>query len=362
MEELKKLREKIDLIDAKLLDLLEKRARVAKEIYLIKQRDNIPIFDVLREDEKLAWVGNYVKLFPKEAATKIFVEIFSATRKIGGNVKVAYLGPEGSFSHLASISVFGSSAEFSSGGLEDIFLKVQKGETDFGVIPMENSRDGLVGESLDLLLESNVKIIYEVSMKVSFCFFSNAEDIKDVKRLYSHQKALVQCSKWIKDNLVDVDIIYTSSTSEGARRAYQDKQGGAIASEEISKILDFKIFIRDIQDSPDERTEFAVISSNDLYEKLISTRDSAGKKIRVSFCFSVVDEPGSLFRVLQPIAKRKINMKKIHSRPDKITKRYNFFVEIERPNNRSIMERTFTDMKKNTVFFKIFGEYPYRVI
>ncbi|CUU00975.1 chorismate mutase / prephenate dehydratase [Candidatus Kryptobacter tengchongensis] len=359
LKELENLRQKIDKIDKKIVELLDDRASVAKKIYLLKRKNNIPVFDVLREDEKISWVQSCVKHFPKDSARKVFVEIFSGTRKLAKDMKVAYLGPEGSFSHLAAVNVFGSSVEFLPEDLSGIFEKVQRSDVDYGVIPIENSRDGLVGETLDLLLESKVKIIYEVSMKVSFCFFSNADSLKNVKRIYSHQKAIIQCSKWIRENLGKVDVVYTSSTSDGAKRAYEDIEGGAIASEEISKIMNFKIFYKDIQDSVDERTDFAIISADE--DIFVSPK----RKIlnpRISFCFSVLDEPGALFKALYPIARRKINMKKIHSRPDKITKRYNFFVEIEEPRNEKIVYKTFEDIKKNSVFFRVFGKYPYKVI
>lgn len=362
MDELEKLRKLLDRLDEKILELLDERAKLAKRIYSFKQKNRVPVFDVLREDEKIRWVQENVRYFPKDSVSKIFVEIFSGMRKLGGNVRVAYLGPEGSFSHIASKAVFGSVAELIPYNLDEIFLKVQEGEVDYGVIPIENSRDGLVGESLDLLLESRVRIIYEVSIKVSFCFFSNAESLKDVRRIYSHQKAIAQCFRWIKENFKEVELIYTSSTSEGARMAHSDREGGAIASEEIRKLMEFKIFVKNVQDFPGERTDFAVIASDELSGPSSARHLVRGNAMRVSFCFSVMDEPGALFRVLRPIARRKINMKKIHSRPDKITRRYNFFVEIEAPPDRKTIERTFEDIKKNTVFFKIFGEYPYRVI
>lgn len=361
MDELEKVRKKIDELDKKLVELIDKRARLAKQVYLIKQKRGLPVFDAAREAKKISWAQEQVKHFPKEAIKRIFVELFSGTRKIGRNIKVAYLGPEGSFSHIASLSIFGSSTEHIPYSLEEIFIKVQEKSVDYGVIPIENSRDGLVGESLDLLIEYNVKIIYEVSLKVSFCFFSNADDISQVKRLYSHQKAIAQCSRWIRDNLRNPEVIFTSSTSEGARRAYEDKEGGAIASEEILKFWNFNLVVKDVQDLPDERTDFAVISA-ETYSEDHFNEPKRHLNMRVSFCFSVIDKPGSLLKALYPIAKRKINMKKIHSRPDKITKRYNFFVEIEKPPSRKIVEETFEDIKKNTTFFKNFGEYPYRTI
>lgn len=355
MKELEKLRKKIDLIDKKILQLLEDRLKVAKKIYEIKQKNDFPVFDIEREEEKIIWAEKHAKLLPKDSARKIFVEIFSATRKIGGNVKVAYLGPEGSFSHIAAINVFGSSAMFFPCDLPEVFAKVQGKDVDYGVIPIENSRDGIVGESLDLLIENNVKIIYELSMNISFCFFSNSP-LERIKRIYSHQKAIAQCSRWIRENLRGAEVIYTSSTSEGAKMAFEDDEGGAIASEEILKFWNFRTVIRNIQDFPDERTDFAVISG-----KQVKLRGRI-KDIRVSFCFSVLDEPGALFKALYPIAKRKINMKKIHSRPDKITKRYNFFVEIEKKCSDSVLEKTFNDIKKYSVFLKVFGEFPYRRI
>ncbi len=391
-ERIKKLRQKIDKIDEKIITLLDARAKIAKKIYEIKRKSNMTSFDPFREDEKIIFVEQNIKVFPKSSAKQIFVEIFSGTRKLYEDIKVGFLGPEGSFSWEAAIKVFGQSCIFLPlTNIEDIFEATEKFLCNYGVVPLENSRDGIVGETLDLLVEKKVKIVYEISLPVSFSLLSKSDDISNIKRIYSHQKAIAQCSRWIRENLKNAEVIYTSSTSEGARLASEDPEGSAISPERLSQKYNLKVLFSNIQDSYGERTEFIVIRKEDEYdneykqgynrkEDKIVLKQKGGtilskqqhfdlnniffgksSDIREAFCFSIKDEPGALYRVLEPLAQNKINMKKIHSRPDKITKRYNFFVEIERKHgdNKKI-QSAFEKISKNITFFKTLGVYAFR--
>jgi chorismate mutase/prephenate dehydratase len=391
-ERIKKLRQKIDKIDAKIINLLDTRAKIAKKIYEIKRQSNMTSFDPFREHEKIIFVEQNIKVFPKSSAKHIFVEIFSGTRKLYEDIKVGFLGPEGSFSWEAALKVFGQSCIFLPlTNIEDIFEATEKFLCNYGVVPLENSRDGIVGETLDLLVEKKVKIVYEISVPVSFSLLSMSDDISKIKRIYSHQKAIAQCSRWIRENLKNAEVIYTSSTSEGARLASEDPEGSAISPERLSQKYNLKVLFSNIQDSYGERTEFIVIRKEDEYDneyreyrkedkpvlkdkgrtilnlnkqhyfesdKIFFGRSS---DIREAFCFSVKDEPGALYRVLEPLAQNKINMKKIHSRPDKITKRYNFFVEIERKHgDDKKIQSAFEKISKNIIFFKTLGVYAFR--
>ncbi len=356
-------RARIDEIDRKILSLLDERAKLALKIYDIKRKNDISVFDPIREDEKIKWAYENVFYFPPQSAASVFVEIFSGTRKLWGDIRVSYLGPEGSFSHEVGISVFGSSVILiPSRDIEEVFRSVSAGDADYGVVPIENSRDGLVGETLDALMSYDTSIVYEVSFPISFAFLSNVQ-LDKVKRIYSHPKAIAQCSRWIKENLHHAEIIYTSSTSEGARLASEDERAGAIASEKVAEIFKIKVLEKNIQDSHGERTDFIIISKFAKGDREISAALwkslETGKDKKMSLCFSVIDRPGALFHALEPLAKRKINMKKIHSRPDRVTKRYNFFIEIECARGKNIDE-ALSEMGERVLFMKIFGEYPYR--
>ncbi len=356
-------RARIDEIDRKILSLLDERAKLALKIYDIKRKNDISVFDPIREDEKIKWAYENVFYFPPQSAASVFVEIFSGTRKLWGDIRVSYLGPEGSFSHEVGISVFGSSVILiPSRDIEEVFRSVSAGDADYGVVPIENSRDGLVGETLDALMSYDTSIVYEVSFPISFAFLSNVQ-LDKVKRIYSHPKAIAQCSRWIKENLHHAEIIYTSSTSEGARLASEDERAGAIASEKVAEIFKIKVLEKNIQDSHGERTDFIIISKFAKGDREISAALwkslGTGKDKKMSLCFSVIDRPGALFHALEPLAKRKINMKKIHSRPDRVTKRYNFFIEIECARGKNIDE-ALSEMGERVLFMKIFGEYPYR--
>ncbi|GBD04208.1 P-protein [bacterium HR19] len=361
-DRLEVLRKKIDEIDDKILELIEKRADLARKIYEIKKREGLEIFDSLREDEKLKYIQEKVSSFPKDSAKNIFVEIFSGTRKIWKELKIGYLGPEGSFSWEAAQKVFGnSSAYISYQTLKDVFLYSELGECDYGVVPLENSRDGIVGETLDLLIDHNVKIVHQISIPVSFSFLSSIQDKNKIRRIYSHPKAIAQCSRWIRENLPGVEIIYTNSTADGAKMAKEDNEGGAIGPSRLSHIFGLNILAEHIEDSYGEKTEFIVIKKKDKDDDFFKRRISHRVQMRLSFCFSVKDEPGALFRVLEPLAKRKINMKKIHSRPDRNTRRYNFFIEIETNEKvRREIDEVFADITRNVIFIKVFGEYSLR--
>jgi chorismate mutase/prephenate dehydratase len=361
-DKLEVLRKKIDKIDDKILELIEKRANLARKIYEIKRREGLEIFDSLREDEKLKYVEQKVSSFPKDSAKNIFVEIFSGTRKIWKELKIGYLGPEGSFSWEAANKIFGNSSSYISyHTLKDIFLYSELGECDYGVVPLENSRDGIVGETLDLLIDHNVKIVHEISIPVSFSFLSSIQDKSKIKRIYSHPKAIAQCSRWLRENFPGAEIIYTNSTADGAKMAKEDSEGGAVGPSRLSHIFGLNILAEHIEDSHGEKTEFIVIKKKDRDDDFFRGRNRGRVLMRLSFCFSVKDEPGALFRVLEPLARRKINMKKIHSRPDRNTKKYNFFIEIETNEKvRREIEKVFEDIKKNVIFIKVFGEYSLR--
>ena len=368
--ELEILRKEIDKIDERILKLLDKRAKVAKKIYEVKRKKGIDIFDSLREDEKLEKIEKSVLYFPPKSAKSVFLEIFSGTRSIAKDISVAFLGPEGSFTWEVSLNIFGSSAFYMPvSSIDGVFKFVEEERSDYGVVPIENSRDGLVGETFDLLLERDVRIVHEVSFPISLAFLSSSDSLKEIRRVYSHPKAIAQCLTWIRQNLGDVEIIHTSSTSEGARLSVEDKQSGAIASEKSAEIYGLNILAKNVQDFP-ERTEFIVIKKGGYHEaghvenekQRKEERKKKKRVMRISLSFSIKDEPGALFSALSSFAKNKINMKKIHSRPDKLTKKYNFFVEIEGDFSDEGIKRAIYELEKKSSFVRIFGEFSFREI
>ena len=367
--ELEILRKEIDKIDERILKLLDKRAKVAKKIYEVKRKKGIDIFDSLREDEKLEKIEKSVLYFPPKSAKSVFLEIFSGTRSIAKDISVAFLGPEGSFTWEVSLNIFGSSAIYKPvSSIDGVFKFVEEERSDYGVVPIENSRDGLVGETFDLLLERDVRIVHEVSFPISLAFLSSSDSLKEVRRVYSHPKAIAQCITWIRQNLGDVEIIYTPSTSEGARLSAEDGKSGAVASEKSAEIYGLNILAKNIQDFP-ERTEFIVIKKGGYHETGHGENGEQGKNrvkkkraMRISLSFSIKDEPGALFSALSSFAKNKINMKKIHSRPDKLTKKYNFFVEIEGDFSDEGVKRAIHELERKSSFVRIFGEFSFREI
>jgi chorismate mutase/prephenate dehydratase len=349
------IRKKIDKVDDKILELLNKRAKLILQLAKEKEKRNIPYYVPIREKKIFERIlKNNKGPLPQTAVKSIFREIISSSLSLEKELKVAYLGPPASFTHIAVLEKFGSQIKcVSESSIKDVFLVVEKKEADYGVVPIENSTEGVINHTLDMFLNSNLSICAEIYINVSHNFLSRGE-LKDIKRVYSNPQAFAQCKIWLRNNLkTDLEFIEVSSTTYAAELAQKDKNSAAIASKLAAERYGLKILFENIQDNPDNKTRFLVIGD--------SKNERSGKD-KTSLMFSVKNKPGALFSALAPLSKHRVNMTMIESRPagHKIWE-YVFFVDIQGYVEDEPVKKALSEMEKHCLFLKILGSYPEEV-
>ncbi len=349
---LKERRKEIDRVDRQILRLLNRRARIVLEVGKQKAKEGKGIYDPVREEETLNRLSaENTGPFPQEALSTVFREIISASRSLEGPLRVSFFGPEGSFTHLATLRHFGSSLQLvSKSGIDEVFAEVEQQRAEFGVVPVENSLEGSVGRTLDLFIDSDLKVFAEVLLPVSHDLLSLSARLTDIKRVYSHPQAFAQCRRWLKENLSDRKWYEVESTAQAARKALTDPEGAAIASEFAGRIYGLHTLKERIEDSALNVTRFLVLSRN---------RAKKSRRDKTSLLLSMKDEPGSLFRALEPLAREGINLTKIESRPLKRKAwEYIFFIDLDGHVNEQKIQKALRKVEKHCLFLKVLGSYP----
>ncbi len=346
---LEKNRKEIDCVDEKIVELLSKRLSLAEEIGKEKKELNKEVYDPVREEQIIEKLAKKA-VFPKEGIDSIFREIFSISRKAQAPVKVAYLGPETTFTHSAAIKHFGTQTEFEAkDSIKEVFNSVEKEKNDYGVVPIENSLEGSVSRTYDRFLVSELNIVAEISLKVSHNLLSKYR-LREIKKIYTHPMAYAQCREWVAKNLPNAEIIEVSSTAKGAEEASVYINSAAIGSELAAKKYGLTVTAENIQDKTSNYTRFLVIG------KKIPKKATNSK---TSIVFSAKHEPGSLFNALEPLKHNKVNMTKIESRPTRMRNwEYVFFVDFQGYIDDNNIQKALGEMKKNTSMLKILGSYP----
>ncbi|MCG2721769.1 MAG: prephenate dehydratase, partial [Thermodesulfovibrionales bacterium] len=320
MKELDKLRKEIDGIDDEVLALLNKRAKVVLGIGHIKRNEKAKFYSPEREREILGRLTSLNKgPFPNEAVKVIFREILSASLSLEEPLRIGCLGPLATFTHLAAIRHFGSASVIVPViTIKEVFDAVEAEKADFGVVPIENSTEGIISYTLDLFMDYDLKVSAEVMLKITHNLLSKSGDKTKIRKIYSFSPPTAQCRRWLAANMAGVPIIEATSTANAAELASRDDEAAAIASELAAEIYNLKFVEKSIEDSKHNFTRFLVISKE--FPKK-SGRD------KTSVMFSVKNKPGSLYSVLEPFKKAKINLTKIESRPSKRKAwEYRFFV------------------------------------
>ena len=351
-ERLKVLREEIDRLDAELLRLLNVRAQKALEIGEIKKREGLPLYIPHREREVLeGLVRANPGPFPSGALEVIFREVISACLSLQRPVRVAYLGPEATHTHQAALEYFGASVEFLPVRfVEGIFQAVERGQAHYGVVPFENSTEGVVSSTVDMFFSSPAKIVGETYLRVSHHLLCLSGDRRDVKRVYSHPHATAQCKKWLSLHLPGVPVVDVPSTAEAAARAAQDPDAGAIASETAAILYGLKVAQAGIEDVRENYTRFLVLGREEM--------EPTGRD-KTSLLFSVPHEVGALCRILHVFAQRGINLTKIESRPSKEKAwDYLFYVDFEGHAGEDKVKQALEDLKGMALTLKVLGSYP----
>ncbi|RMG71847.1 MAG: prephenate dehydratase [Nitrospirae bacterium] len=349
---LKKLRKEIDQIDEEILRLLNRRAEVVLKVAEEKRKKNQRFYVPHREHEILQRLTRLNKgPFPNDALRVIFREIISASLSLEEPLKVACLGPLATFTHLAAIRHFGSFAKIIAvDSIKDVFEAVLEKSADYGVVPIENSNEGVVSHTLDMFMDVDLKVSAEIMLEVTHNLLSKSGDIKKIKKIYSHPQAFAQCRRWLERNLPDAELIDTTSTAKAAELAAKDPKGAAIASDLAAKMYDLKFVKRGIEDNKNNYTRFLVISED--------FPEPTGKD-KTSIMLSIKDKPGALFEVLTPFYKEKINLTKIESRPSKRKAwEYIFFIDLEGHINDKKVMKALKAVEKYCIFLKVLGSYP----
>jgi chorismate mutase/prephenate dehydratase len=353
MKELEKLRKEIDEIDTELLNLLNRRANVVIDIAHIKRNEKAKFYSPEREQEILERIIALNKgPFPNNTLRGIYREILSASLSLEEPLKIAYMGPLATFTHLAALRHFGSSAIFVSvESIKDVFDAVEAGKTEFGVVPIENSTEGVVSYTLDMFIDYDLKVSAEVMLEISQNLLSKSGDKAKIKKIYSNPHAAAQCRRWLESNLPGIPTLKTTSTARAADLAAQDEEAAAIASELAAKVYDMQFVEKDIEDSKHNFTRFLIIS------KEFPPKTGRDK---TSIMFSIKDKPGALYDILYPFKKAKINLTKIESRPSRRKAwEYIFFVDMEGHIDDKNLKKAIANIKDNCLYLKILGSYPH---
>lgn len=346
------LRKKIDTVDRKIIDLLNERTQYSKQIGKIKDQENLPYYQPEREKAIIDKLQEYNNGdFPQAVIESIFKEVFSASRALQKKLKVAYFGLPGSFTHAACIKQFGSSADsYSVVNITDIFKEVQNDKADYGIVPVENSYEGVVTHTLDMFVDFPLKICSERFLKISQCLISNLSDLKEIKKVYSHRQALAQCRLWLENHLPHAETIEASSTSEAAKIAQWDKYSASIGSEISAEIYGLNVLADNIQDAKENITRFLVIGKTDC---------SYTGEDKTSLILTIKDEVGALLKILTPFNERGVSLSKIESRPSR--KRawdYFFFLDARNHISEKPLADAIEEVKKYCLNVQNLGSYP----
>jgi chorismate mutase/prephenate dehydratase len=351
-EQLQPLRAAIDQVDRKLVELLNERARLALEVGHVKRTGNAPVYRPDREAEVLRKVAALNAGPLAEAAlTGIYREVISACRALERPLKVAYLGPPGTFSELAMIKQFGSGV----GGepavsIDEVFRAAETGAVDFAVVPVENSTEGAVSRSLDLLLLTPLKIMAEVSVPVRHHLLTLSGTLEGVTRIVTHPQSLGQCIGWLNQHVPNLERQTVASNAEAARIAAHDPTAAAIAGENAASLYGLAVAAGHIQDDPQNRTRFAVLGRQEVGP---TGRD------KTSLILSVPNRAGAVYHMLTPLAQHGVSMTRFESRPAKMgTWEYYFYVDIEGHERDPRVAAALEALRGVCAFYKSLGSYP----
>jgi chorismate mutase/prephenate dehydratase len=346
-------RNRIDTLDDQILDLLAERAGVAREIAQAKRAAKVAVFhDPERERRVLErLVGKGAKRFPPDAIRAVFREVMSACLSVEQTLRVAYLGPEGTFSQLAARNLFGLQARYREcATIDAVFEATSSGDATYGVVPFENSTEGAVNMTSDALIAGELVIRQEYVLPVRHCLLSHASSLSEIGTVYSHPQALGQCRSWLAKHLPRAQLIQTSSTSAAAREAQTDNRAAAISSELAAEIHSLPIVRAAIQDRAENATRFVVLAREDA---------PATGRDRTTVAFGVTDKKGALRRVLSVIEDAGVNLTRIESRPSPARAwQYVFLVDVEGHRKDDGVARALRAVAKSTDFLKVIGSYP----
>ena len=350
---LKQLRVQIDRIDDELLKLVNQRAELARQIGHLK--DNDAVLRPEREAQILQRVqNNNAGPLSKQAVAQLFTEIMSQCRALEAPLSVAYLGPPGTFSEAAALKRFGSAVQGKPcATIDEVFRAVESGAVNFGMVPVENSTEGAIGRTLDLLLQSPLKVCGEVMLAIHHCLLAPGAILTGIKRVYSHPQSFGQCQDWLNAHLPHAARISVASNAEAAFMAANNPDSAAIAGRQAVIVSGLRVHAENIEDDPRNTTRFLVIGSQNVAP---SGRD------KTSLVMSAANRPGAVHDLLAPLARHGVSMTKLESRPARSGLwEYVFFLDIEGHQSNANVATALAELKQAAAFVKVLGSYPVAV-
>ncbi len=353
-DDIEKLRAEIDRLDDELVERLERRAALAQKIGALKGGQ--ATYRPERETQVLRRILERKGSLGGERLAGIFREIISACRGLEETIRVAYLGPEGTFSEQAVRKQFGRAVEaLPEASVDDAFRSCESGAAQFAVVPVENSTEGAVGRTHDLLLLTPLRICAEIEIRVQQNLLSKEKDFSSLKRIYSHAQSLAQCNGWLAKHLPGAERVPVASNAEAALRASKEPGSAAIAGEAAGERYALKALARSIEDDPTNTTRFLVLGRLD---------PAPTGKDRTSIVLSAENKPGAVHALLSPLAEQKVSMTRIESRPSRARAslwEYVFFIDVEGHQKDAPVARAIAELGKQAPFLKILGSYPVAV-
>jgi chorismate mutase/prephenate dehydratase len=350
-DDLEKLRAEIDRLDDELHALIQSRAALAQRIGALKQ--GAPAYRPEREAQVLERVSAKRGILPSERVIAVFREIISACRGLEEAIRVSYLGPEGTFSEQAVRKHFGRAVDaLPAASVDEAFRRCESAAVQFTVVPVENSTEGAVGRTLDLLVSTPLRICGEIELRIQQNLLSRAESMSAVKRIYSHAQSLAQCNTWLTHHLPAVERIPVTSNADAARRAAEEPGAGAIAGEAAAERYQLRVLARAIEDDPNNTTRFLVLGN---LEPGPTGRD------RTSLVMSAENKPGAVHALLAPLARERVSMTRIESRPAKARSalwEYLFFIDVDGHQKDEPVAKALAELRRLAPYLKVLGSYP----
>jgi chorismate mutase / prephenate dehydratase len=353
--ELERLREAIDRVDDRIIETLNERARLARAIGTLK------VGQAYRPEREAQVLRRIKERNPgplaSETVALLFREIMSACLALERPITVAYLGPKGTFSERATLKHFGLAAEaVPVASIDEVFRGVESGSADFGIVPVENSTEGAVGRSLDLMPQTPMKVCGEVIVRIHHNLMSKAvpRDLGEIRRVFSHGQSLAQCHEWLNTHLPKAERVAVSSNAEAARRAAEEAGSAAVAGEMAAEHYGLTILAANIEDEPNNTTRFLILGD---YEPKPSGKD------KTSLVLSAKNRAGAVYEMLTPFAKRGVSMTKFESRPSRAALwDYLFFVDIEGHRDDPQVAEALEEVGRIAGYIKVLGSYPMAVL
>ena len=350
-EKLNQYREKIDRLDDELLRLLNQRAALAQQIGHLK--DNEAVLRPEREAQVVRRAqDNNAGPLSKQAVAQLFTEIMSQCRALEAPLTVAYLGPQGTFSEAAVLKRFGSAVQGKScANIDDVFHAVESGAVHYGMVPVENSSEGAVGRTLDMLMQGTLQICGEVMLPIHQCLLGQGNDqLDEIKTVYSHPQSLGQCQSWLNTNLPRAARIPVASNAEAARLAAENPDSAAIAGSQAALRFGLNVCVENIEDDANNTTRFLVLGNQQV---------APSGNDKTSLVMSTANRPGAVHDLLVPLARHAVSMTRLESRPARSGLwEYVFYMDIEGHQADAKVAAALAELKQVAAFVKVLGSYP----